>query len=169
MQTEPIKVTDLSSKKPSNKRPRTTAPKKTTSRIDKWGLNDAPYVRFSFKVSTKEEANNIIDGLYTVGAINWSYVHAFEWSDNPEKNLKACIGVHGLARPTAKAFDFKWFREHLPKGSALKTSFYPEGTYPKRQKTEVLQEGSVPAQPAQSATEDGITDEDLMQAVSNAV
>ena len=150
------KVTVLNAKKTTSKRSRTTNP---TSRIDVWGADKAHYVRFSFKVENEAQAESIIDSLYKRGAIDWSYIHGFRWPENKEKGLEAKMVIHGLARATEKSFDWKYFKDTFPQKAFVKTSFYPEGTYPTSQFHNKL--APAPAQPNLEVLAEGQVTEPL--------
>lgn len=108
------------------------------------------YVRFAFSAPSLEQINSIFDSLYKEKVIDWSYVHAYKKERFDGYKNNTYYVAHGLARSTdEKKFGFNFFRSRLPK-ACIKTSFYPEGTYPKMQKpvqiteTKVEAEGEVP-------------------------
>ena len=138
MTTKPVPVTivgDTAAKKTTKKPKFTVSGKKSAwKRLDVTGNgNKYRYVRFKFVCPTYDDANNIIECLYTEKVINWSYVSAQQIRTADETGGKDFIAVHGILRvENYSAYDWKWFRGRWPH-AFFKYGYYPENSYPKMQ------------------------------------
>lgn len=138
MATKPVPVTVLGegAAKKTTKKPRFTVSGKKSAwkRLDVTGNgNKYRYVRFKFVCPSYDDANNIIECLYTEKVINWSYVSAQQIRTADEAGGKDFISVHGILRvENYAAFDWKWFRGRWPH-AYFKYGYYPENSYPKMQ------------------------------------
>lgn len=131
----PLSSTIQSSKKGgASKKTRASSPYKFISRID--GLGQ--YLRFAFTTKTLEEANTLLADLHSRKVLDGCLCHAY----TRKKGEQCEFSIHGIAHVTSRDYQWDFFRKTLPK-SFIQVSFYPEGTYPRKNKTiEVIQEGN---------------------------
>lgn len=138
MASAPVPVCVLGSdcnKKGATKRTKNSTPYKFISRIDGEGM----YARFAFFAKTLDEANNILNTLYTNKIFDNIFSHAYTRSGKRQG-----FSIHGVAHCVRKDYDFFYLRKNFPQ-AFVRCSFYPDGPQSqKKQSTEVLQEGIAP-------------------------
>lgn len=133
----PTFVPNASQVKKTTKKTRFTV---TPKKINVWKRLDVAdngnkyrYVRFKFVCPSFNDANQIIESLYSEKVIDWSYVSAQEIRIADEEGGKDFISVHGILRvENYTTYDWKWFRGRWPH-AFFKFGYYPENSYPKMQ------------------------------------
>ena len=135
----PVPVTIFSNdgvKKTTCKKARSCNTHKFITRVDGQGQ----YMRFAFFASSLEEGNSILAELHNKKIIDGVFTHAYSRT----KNVQSGYSIHGIAHIISRDYDFNFMRKQIPRAS-LRVSFYPEGTYPRKNTTEtvqVIQEGN---------------------------